>query len=82
MYGRVLRGRCLAYQVFTCAASFVFSFYSQDARYVSIFRFNVAVVVGAAAGVNTREMEYGGVDEDEIIGIIMKRSKFLGIRLG
>lgn len=32
-------------------------FYLQDARSVSIFRFNAAVVVAAAAGVNTGEMK-------------------------
>jgi hypothetical protein len=48
---------------------------------VSICRFNVTVVIAAAAGVvNTREMKFGGVDEDEITGVMVKRSKFLGIR--
>jgi hypothetical protein len=55
--------------------------YLQDARCVSICRFNVTVVIAAAAGVvNTREMKFGGVDEDEITGVMVKRSKFLGIR--
>jgi hypothetical protein len=78
--GRVLRGKCLVYQVFTCAGRLCPSSIRKTLAVCVTAVFNVAIVIAAAAGVNYKRNEVRGVDEDEITSRMMKRSKFLGIR--